>query len=69
MKPTNLIEPVMVTVDEACAALNVGRTHFYAMVSDGLISTVRIGPKRVRVPVDELKAVPHRLRERAANAA
>jgi excisionase family DNA binding protein len=60
------INPVMVTVPEACNALGVGRTHFYAMVNQGLIRTVRIGSKAVRVPVAELEALPGRLRDNEA---
>ncbi|WP_405220186.1 helix-turn-helix transcriptional regulator [Lentisalinibacter sediminis] len=61
---TSPIEPVMATVDQACAALGIGRTAFYQLVKDGLIRPVKIGTKGTRVPVEELRAVPKRLRAR-----
>jgi excisionase family DNA binding protein len=60
------IPPVLVTVEQACMALGVGRTHFYKLINADLLRPVRIGPKGVRVPVSELEALPGRLRDSEA---
>ena len=57
------IDPVLLTVDQACAVGGFGRTHFYKMVRAGLIQPVKIGPKGVRVPTSEMHALPARLRD------
>lgn len=61
------VEPFLLKVDDACTVLNIGRTQFYKLVNDGLISTLKIGKRAVRVSVDELHAVPDRLRERESD--
>lgn len=63
------IEPTLLTVDEACTALRVGRTHFYKLVHRGIVRTVKVGPKAVRVEADELRQVPDRLRAESASVA
>lgn len=60
------ITPVLLTVDQACVAASIGRTQFYKFVNAGLIHTVKIGSKGVRVPASELVALPGRLLEQAA---
>lgn len=63
------IPQVLASVDQACLALGIGRTAFYRLVNEGVIKTVKIGPKGTRVPVSELEAVPERLRQRSEGAA
>lgn len=63
-----LPDPVLVTVPQACQLAAIGRTQFYAFVKAGLIRTVRIGKKGVRVEVSELRALPDRLRSTAGTA-
>lgn len=63
------IPPVLLTVDQYCVAASIGRTQFYKFVSAGLISTVKIGRKGVRVPASELAALPGRLLDREQAAA
>ena len=41
------------TMDEACAALRLGRTTLYALIRDGQLHTVRIGKRRL-VPAGEI---------------
>ena len=62
------IPPVLLTVDQACAAASIGRTQFYKFINAGLIQTVKIGSKGVRVPASEVAALPGRLLEREAAA-
>ncbi len=59
------IPQVLASVDQSCLALGIGRTAFYALVKQGVIRPVKIGPKGTRVPISELEAVPERLRQRA----
>ena len=57
------IAPVLLTVDQACMVGGFGRTQFYKFVNAGLIHTVKIGPKGVRVPTSEMTSLPDRLRD------
>jgi len=47
--------PSLLTVNEACRLVAVGRTTLYRLISNGKIRTVRIGPRGVRVPASELE--------------
>lgn len=58
------IPQVLASVDQACLALGIGRTAFYTLVKQGVIRTVKIGPKGTRVPITEIESVPERLRQR-----
>lgn len=46
-------EPLLLTVDETCKALGLGRSNVYGLIAKGVIPSVRIGSS-VRVPVDRL---------------
>lgn len=48
---TQVVEPVLLTVEEAAERLRVGRTTMYALVSSGAIESVKVGRLR-RVPVE-----------------
>jgi len=54
--PTRVVEvePLLVTIDQAAAMLNVGRTTMYGLVGTGVIPTVRIGSCR-RIAVEALE--------------
>ena len=61
--------PTLLTVDQFLAATNLGRTHFYALRNQGLIRTVKIGSRGVRVPASEAAALPGRLQNLQSSAA
>jgi len=63
------LTPVLLTVDQACAVGGFGRTKFYEFVNAGLIRTVKIGAKGVRVPTSEMNALPARLLDQGEAAA
>ena len=48
---TQVVEPVLLTVEEAAERLRIGRTTMYALVSNGAIESVTIGRLR-RVPAE-----------------
>ena len=62
--PPSPVPTTMLTVDQFLAATNIGRTHFYALRNQGLIRTVKIGSRGVRVPASEAVALPERLQHR-----
>jgi excisionase family DNA binding protein len=53
---------LLLTPEDAAAALSIGRTTMYALLSSGAIRSVAIGRSR-RVPVAELHSYVHRLLE------
>ena len=55
--------PTLLTIDQFLAATNIGRTHFYALKAQGLIRTVKIGSRGVRVPASETVALLERLQQ------
>ena len=44
----------LITIKEACATLNVGRTLFNALCRSGQIKTVRVGRRGIRIPIIEI---------------
>ena len=51
---------VLLTVEEAAACLNVGRTSMFALIRSGQIASVRIGRSR-RIPAAAVDAYAARL--------
>lgn len=51
---------VLLTVEEAAARLNLGRTSVFALIKNGHIASVRIGRAR-RIPAREVEAYAERL--------
>jgi excisionase family DNA binding protein len=51
---------VLMTVDEACAALGIGRTHLYSFLSRGELVSLKVGGRRL-VPVRALHEFVDRL--------
>jgi excisionase family DNA binding protein len=49
------VVPLLLTIPQAAAALAVGRTTVYELISEGDLEAVHIG-RSVRVPVDALRA-------------
>lgn len=45
----------MLTVEQAAAALGIGRTSMFALIKSGEVTSVRIGHSR-RVPADAIAA-------------
>lgn len=50
------MKPITCSVDEAVAALGIGRSTFYRHMRAGLIETVRLGGRRL-VKIDSLRNV------------
>lgn len=61
--------PAMLTVNETCAALGIGRTQFYKLVNSGELQAVNVSPgapkrrvgepgrrRSIRVPQSEIDA-------------
>ncbi len=51
---------VMLTPEQAAAALNIGRTILFALIKSGELRSLRIGRAR-RIPLDEVEAYTARL--------
>lgn len=49
------LTPIMVSVPEAAKLLNIKRSRAYELVNAGIIPSVRLGPRCIRVPVDALR--------------
>lgn len=48
--------PMLTSVNDACAALNVGRTSLYSLINSGRLDTVKLG-RRTLVKVSSIKAL------------
>lgn len=44
------VEPVLLRAEEAAALLGIGRSKMYELLAAGVIPSIRIGEKSVRVP-------------------
>jgi excisionase family DNA binding protein len=55
MKSAQATSPVLLSVEECQAALNLGRTKIYELLSAGSLPSVRVGRRRL-VRADELAA-------------
>lgn len=53
---------IMVSVPEAARLLNIKRSRAYELVNAGVIPSVRLGPRCIRVPV---RALEERMNEMA----
>lgn len=65
MPPTEPTDPpptprVMLTAEQAAAALGIGRTTVYALIKSGELRSLLIGRLR-RIPADEIQAYTDRL--------
>jgi hypothetical protein len=49
--------PLLLTPEQAFAAVQVGRTHGWKMIRSGAIPSVRLSPRIVRVPKPALEAL------------
>lgn len=49
------LAPIMVSVPEAARLLGIKRTRAYELVNAGIIPSVQLGPRCIRVPVDALR--------------
>lgn len=56
------LTPIMVSVPEAAQLLNIKRSRAYELVNSGVIPSVRLGPRCIRVPV---RALEERMNEMA----
>ena len=48
-------EPLLLSVEEVCKALSIGRLHAYALIASGEIPSIKIGNRMVRVPAKALR--------------
>lgn len=55
-------DKVLLTVEEAAARLNLGRTSVFGLIKQGKLDSVRIGRSR-RIPVRALELYAERLME------
>lgn len=55
--------PIMVSVPEAARLLGIKRTRAYQLVNAGVIPSVRLGERCIRVPVEKLRETMNRLAE------
>lgn len=55
MPDTTTQQPILVTVEEAGRLLGIKRWRAYALVNAGVIPSVRLGERCIRVPVDALR--------------
>lgn len=67
-EPIAPIPKLLLTPEEAAAALGISRTRLYAFMAGGVIESVQIGHSR-RVPIGALEDYVARLRTRADGTA
>ena len=61
------MDPLLLTVRQACAKLSISRSRFYELRAAGHIRTVTVGgPHTVRVHVRDIEAYAERLRDAGA---
>jgi len=54
---TNLDERILaVTINDACAALSLGRNSIYNLIADGKLQAIKIG-RTTRIPTASIKAL------------
>ena len=44
------LEPLLLRIDEVRRLLGIGRTECYSLIANGIIPSVRLGPRMIRVP-------------------
>jgi excisionase family DNA binding protein len=57
---TSPAQRVLLTVEQAAAAIGIGRTTTYTLIKNGELTSVKVGRLR-RIPLDELQAYMDRL--------
>lgn len=65
--PIELENRLLLTVEEACDQLGVGKSHLYEYIQRGELRTVKLGKLR-RVPVEALREFVRWLELRAGGA-
>lgn len=65
MPDTTTQQPILVTVPEAARLLGIKTWRAYALINAGIIPSVRLGERCLRVPVDKLRETMNRLAEQA----
>lgn len=58
----------LLRVREAAEALRVGTNHVYALLEDGELEKIALGPRRTRVTLRSLEAYVSRMTEGAGTA-
>jgi excisionase family DNA binding protein len=58
--PPSGMPRIMLTPEQAAAALGIGRTTMFALIKSGEVESVRIGRLR-RVPLDSIEAYTRQL--------
>ena len=58
----------LLTVREAAQVLRVGTNHVYALLEDGELEKIALGPRRTRVTLRSLEAYVSRMTEGAGTA-
>lgn len=66
-KKPSLQEPLLLTIEDVRAALQVSRWQVYQMINKRQLKTVTIGRRRLVVPED-LKALVEELRKQSEDA-
>ena len=61
--------PIMVTVEEAGRLLGIKRWRAYELVNAGVIPSVRLGERCIRVPVDALRERMNQLAQQEVQTA
>ncbi len=57
----SLVRPLLLTPEQAAAAIAIGRSKMYELLAEGTIESVRIGSRR-RIPAAALEDFVERLR-------
>ncbi len=57
----SLVKPLLLTPEQAAAAIAIGRSKMYELLAEGVIESVRIGSRR-RIPASALEDFVERLR-------
>lgn len=60
--------PLLLTVPQACEALQISRWQLYQLINDGRLKTLRINRRRFITP-DDLHSLIEQLREGGEHAA
>ena len=52
------MEPIFVSVREACEIINLGKTKFYELLNEGRVESTRIGTRRLIVLRSVIELMP-----------
>lgn len=50
------MQPIAVSINDACRFIGIGRTKMYSLISEGRVASVKLG-KRNLIKVDSLHAL------------